>query len=59
VDDVVTVPAGAVRPPPQASAADRGGYVLGVARVDGALLTLIDLAELLRDHTTFSPGERP
>jgi purine-binding chemotaxis protein CheW len=54
VEEVVDVPAGAVRPPPH-GAGERGGYVAGVARVKGgALVNLIDLAELIRDRTTHS-----
>jgi purine-binding chemotaxis protein CheW len=56
VDEVVDVPADAVRPAPH-GAAEREGYVAGVARLDGALVNLIDLAEMLRDRTTQSTGQ--
>lgn len=57
VHEVVTVPASAYRPAPL-TGKDRDAYVVGVARVGGSLLTLIDLAEILRDQTTHL-GERP
>jgi purine-binding chemotaxis protein CheW len=56
VHEVMQLGAGAVRGAPVAGR-DRDGYVLGVARVGGMLLTLIDLAEMLRDQTTLARGE--
>ena len=37
--------------------AERDRFVAGVARVDGELVNLIDLAEMLREQTTLSAGE--
>ena len=56
VHEVVALPHGSLRPAPL-TGGDRDQYVLGVARVDGRLLNLIDLAEILRAQTTFVPGE--
>jgi purine-binding chemotaxis protein CheW len=56
VHEVIQVPAGAYRDAP-VTGRERDHYVLGVARVDGMLLTLIDLAEMLRDQTTLARGE--
>jgi purine-binding chemotaxis protein CheW len=56
VHEVMDLPAGAFRPAPL-TGRERDGFVLGVARVQGLLLTLIDLAEILRDQTTFVRGE--
>lgn len=53
--DVVTLAPGTFRPPP--GAAD--GRVVGVARVEDRLVTLVDLAEILRERTTLSLGESP
>jgi purine-binding chemotaxis protein CheW len=51
VHEVMEVPADALRPAPHA-AGDRDAYVVGVARLAPGLVTLIDLAELLRERTT-------
>ena len=51
VHEVAVVPPADVRPAPL-SGRDRDAFVAGVARVDGRLVTLIDLAEILRDQTT-------
>jgi purine-binding chemotaxis protein CheW len=56
VHEVLQLPAGAFRATP-VSGRERDSYVLGVARVDGMLITLIDLAEMLDDQTTFARGE--
>jgi len=56
VHEVMQLPAGAYRPTPL-TGRERDGFVLGVARLNGMLLTLIDLAEILRDQTTFVRGE--
>jgi purine-binding chemotaxis protein CheW len=53
--EVVTLPPGAALPAP-VSGAERDQYVAGVARLNGGLLNLIDLAEILRAHTTLTPG---
>ncbi len=50
VHEVMEVPAEALRPAPHAG--DRDAYVVGVARLAPGLVTLIDLAELLRERTT-------
>ena len=47
VHDVVTLPPGSYRAAPGGDA-----YVAAVARVDGTLYTLVDLAEVLREQTT-------
>lgn len=57
VHEVMTVPAGSLRPAP-VTGADRGGYVVGVARIGAQLVNLIDLAEILRDQATLSHGEK-
>jgi purine-binding chemotaxis protein CheW len=57
VHEVVSLPNGSLRPAPL-TGGDRDQFVLGVARADGRLLNLIDLAEILRVHTTLAPGER-
>lgn len=51
--DVVTLQPGSFRPTP--GAAD--GRLVGVARVEDRLVTLVDLAEILREQTTLSLGE--
>lgn len=51
--DVVTLAPGSFRPTP--GAAD--GRLVGVARVEDRLVTLVDLAEILREQTTLSLGE--
>jgi purine-binding chemotaxis protein CheW len=56
VHEVMAVPAGSFRPAP-VTGADRGGYLVGVARVGTQLVNLIDLPELLRDQATLSHGE--
>jgi chemotaxis signal transduction protein len=55
--EVVTLPSGSYRPAPSAAAGD--AYSAGVARVDGRLVSLVDLAEVLREQTTLSLGETP
>jgi purine-binding chemotaxis protein CheW len=52
VHDVITLLPGSYRPAPGADA-----FVAAVARVDGALYTLVDLAEILREQTTPSLRE--
>ena len=54
VHEVVNVPPGAFRPAPTT---DRGGHLVGVARVGADLINLIDLAEILRDQATLHHGE--
>jgi purine-binding chemotaxis protein CheW len=56
VHEVVTVPPGAFRPAPRV---ERGGHLVGVARVGADLLNLIDLAEILRDQATLHSGDKP
>lgn len=56
VSDVLDVPPEAVRPAPH-TGGDRDAYVVGVARLEVGLVTLIDLAEILRERTTLDPGE--
>jgi purine-binding chemotaxis protein CheW len=56
VSEVLEVPADAIRPAPH-TGGDRDAYVLGVARLQVGLVTLIDLAEILRERTTLDPGE--
>jgi chemotaxis signal transduction protein len=53
VHDVVTLAPGSYRPAPGGGADAR---LAGVARVDGRLVTLVDLAEILREQTTLSSG---
>ena len=55
VSEVLHLPGGSYRPAPL-TGGERDALVLGVARVQGALLTLIDLAEILRE-TTLARGE--
>lgn len=54
--EVVEVPAEALRPAPHAGG-DRDAYVVGVARVEAGLVTLIDLAEALRERTILHTGD--
>ena len=56
VHEVLEVPADAVRPAPH-TGGDRDAYVVGVARLEIGLVTLIDLAEILRERTTLDPRE--
>ena len=56
VSDVLDVPPDAVRPAPH-TGGDRDAYVVGVARLQVGLVTLIDLAEILRERTTLDPGQ--
>jgi purine-binding chemotaxis protein CheW len=56
VHEVLHLSAGSYRPSPL-TGRERDSYVIGVARVDGMLLTLIDLAEMLREQTTYARGE--
>ena len=56
VHEVLEVPADAVRPAPH-TGGDRDAYVVGVARLEIGLVTLIDLAEILRERTTLDSGE--
>lgn len=58
VHEVLDVPAECLRPAPH-TGGDRDAYVVGVARLDGTLVTLIDLAEILRERTTLNRGEQP
>ncbi|HEU0013692.1 MAG TPA: chemotaxis protein CheW [Longimicrobium sp.] len=58
VREVLSVPPDAVRPAPH-TGGDRDAYVAGVARLGARLVTLIDLAEILRERTTLDAGERP
>jgi chemotaxis signal transduction protein len=54
VHDVLTLPAGTLRPAPGADA-----YIAAVARLDGVLYTVVDLAEILREQNPISPRETP
>lgn len=56
VFEVLDVPAESLRPAPF-TGGDRDAYVLAVARVPAGLVTLIDLAEILRERTTLNTGE--
>jgi purine-binding chemotaxis protein CheW len=48
VHEVVIVPPGAFRPAPSTGSA-RDEYVVGVARVDGVLLNLVDLERIVKE----------
>lgn len=56
-DEVMTVPAEAFRPAPH-TGGDRDHYVVGLARLEGRLVNLIDLAEMLRAQATLNGDER-
>lgn len=56
-DEVVSVPAEAFRPAPH-TGAERDAYVVGLARLEGRLVNLIDLAEILRAQATPNGEER-
>ena len=56
--EVVDVPPEALRPAPH-RAGDRDAHVLGVARVSAGLVTLIDLADALRERTLLHSGDQP
>jgi purine-binding chemotaxis protein CheW len=58
VHEVLEVPAEVVRPAPH-TGGDRDAYVVGVARMGAGLVTLIDLAEILRERTTLDNAEQP
>jgi chemotaxis signal transduction protein len=47
--DVVSLSPADYRPAPHGGT-DRDRYVAGVARINGALVNLVDLAEMLREH---------
>ena len=57
VHEVLDVPADVVRPAPH-TGGDRDAYVVGVARLEAGLVTLIDLAEILSERTTLDSAER-
>ena len=50
-NDVVSLSPADYRPSPH-SGGERDQYVAGVARIGGALVNLIDLAEMLREQTS-------
>jgi chemotaxis signal transduction protein len=54
VHDVLTLSPGSLRPAPGGDA-----HVAAVAHVDGVLYTLVDLAEVLRELSTTTPGAAP
>ena len=56
VHDVVALAPGSYRPAPGGALDTR---LAGLARVEGRLVTLVDLAEILREQTTLSPGNAP
>lgn len=56
VHEVMHLSAGSYRRAPL-TGRERDAFVVGVARVEGRLLTLIDLAEMLREQTTHARGE--
>ena len=47
VEEVVTLAAGDIEPPPEFVSQQQGGHVVGMAKVKGALQTLLDLNRLL------------
>jgi purine-binding chemotaxis protein CheW len=49
VDEVLTLPAGSVQPPPPAAVAIDSDYLLGVARYNERLLILLDLDKVLSE----------
>ena len=55
---LLDVAADAMRPAPH-TGGDRDAYVVGVARMGAGLVTLIDLAEILRERTTLDNAEQP
>ncbi|MBB4638531.1 chemotaxis protein CheW [Longimicrobium terrae] len=58
VFEVLDIPAESLRPAPY-TGGDRDAYVVAVARMPAGLVTLIDLAEILRERTTLETGEQP
>jgi chemotaxis signal transduction protein len=56
VQDVVTVPPSAYRPAP-VTVPGQEGHTAALAQVGPRLINLVDLAELLREHTKLSLGE--
>ena len=54
VHDVLTLPPASLRAAPGGDA-----FVAAVARLDGVLYTLVDLAEILREQNPISPRETP
>ena len=57
VEEVLSLTRDAYRPAPL-TGGERDQYVVGVARVEGRLVNLIDLAEMLRGQTTLSGDDR-
>ena len=57
VEEVLSLTPDAYRPAPL-TGGERDQYVVGVARVEGRLVNLIDLAEMLRGQTTLSGDDR-
>jgi purine-binding chemotaxis protein CheW len=57
VEEVLSLTPDAYRPAPL-TGGERDQHVVGVARVEGRLVNLIDLAEMLRSQTTLSGEER-
>lgn len=56
-EEVLAFAPEAMIPPPH-TGGERDHYVLGLARVDGRLVNLIDLAEMLRAQATLSGEDR-
>jgi purine-binding chemotaxis protein CheW len=56
-EDVITLTPDSYRPSPH-TGGERDQFVVGVARVEGRLVNLIDLAEMLRGDTTLSGEDR-
>ncbi|MBD3177378.1 MAG: chemotaxis protein CheW [Armatimonadia bacterium] len=50
VEEVLTLPAEAIQPPPATAISVDSEYLLGVARHDGRLLILLDLDRVLSEH---------
>jgi purine-binding chemotaxis protein CheW len=50
VEEVLTLPAEAIQPPPATAVSVDSEYLLGVARHDGRLLILLDLDRVLSEH---------
>jgi purine-binding chemotaxis protein CheW len=49
VSEVMTVPAGAVEPPPSFTASVNASFITGIARVGSRLIILLDLFKVLRE----------
>jgi purine-binding chemotaxis protein CheW len=53
--EFVTIPAAAIQPPPEGLAGTSGNYLAGIATLDGKVILILDIAEIL-GHSGASPA---